>query len=85
MKQKVPTYWGAMIRGILKLKTSYSQEVINLACKRALRFNALGYQQIKKVCESGLYRQDESPENNVSFTEGYGHDLSIYDQITRNN
>lgn len=85
MEQKFPAYWGAMTRGILKLKTSYTEEVINLSCKRALRFKALGYQQIKKICESGLYRQDESPENNINFTEGYGHDLSMYDQITRNN
>lgn len=32
LEQKVPAYWGAMTRGILKLKTNYLEEVINPAC-----------------------------------------------------
>jgi hypothetical protein len=82
LEQKVPTHWNAMTRGILHLKKSFSDDIINRACKRALRFNALGYQHIKKICESGLYLQDEVPETTISYTEDYGHDLSIYDNLT---
>jgi len=81
LEEKIPAYWHTMTRGILNLKKSYSDDIINRSCKRALRFNAIGYQHIKKICESGLYRQDELPESTISYTEGYGHDLSIYDNL----
>jgi len=47
LEEKVPTHWHTMTRGILKLKKKYSDDIINRSCKRALRFNALGYQHIK--------------------------------------
>lgn len=82
LQQKVPTYWHAMTKGILHLKTKYSDDVINRSCKRAIRFEALSYQHVKRICQSGLYRQQEEPENRVSYTQEYGHDLTTYDQLS---
>lgn len=84
LEKNVPTHWHAMTRGILHLKKSFDDDIINRACKRAIRFNALSYQHIKRICQSGLYRQDESPEAQVTYTEGYGHDLRVYDNLTHN-
>lgn len=79
-----PMYWHTMTKGILNLQKSYSKQIINSACKRALRFNAIGYQHIKRICESGLYLQDELPlpESNFDQSGGFGHDLSVYDNLT---
>lgn len=84
LEKNVPTHWHAMTRGILHLKKSFDDDIINRACKRAIRFNALSYQHIKRICQSGLYRQDESLEAQVTYTEGYGHDLWVYDNLTHN-
>lgn len=84
LEKTVPTHWHAMTRGILHLKKSFDDDIINRACKRAIRFNALSYQHIKRICQSGLYRQDESLEVPVTYTEGYGHDLWVYDNLTHN-
>ncbi len=84
LEKSVPTHWHVMTRGILNLKKSFEQEVIDKACKRAIRFNAISYQQIKRICQSGLYRQDEAQQAQVNYTESYGHDLRVYDNLTHN-
>lgn len=40
LQEKIPTHWHAMTKGILNLKKTYSTQIINSACKRALQFNA---------------------------------------------
>lgn len=67
-----------MTRGIPSLKKSYSEEVINLSCKRALRFNALGYQNIKKNLNRDCTVRMKVLGTKINFTEGYGHDISLY-------
>lgn len=84
LEQKVPTHWHSMTRGILHLKKSFDDEIIDRACKRAIRFNALSYQHIKRICQTGLYRQDETQEPVITYTESYGHDLRVYDNLTPN-
>jgi hypothetical protein len=44
-----------MTKGILSLEKQYSKEIINLACARALEFDAISYQKIKAICVSGCY------------------------------
>jgi hypothetical protein len=81
LQEKLPTYWHSMTRGILHLKTKYSDDIINMACKRAIRFRAISYQHVKRICENGLYHQEEDNHPVINYTQEYGHDLKAYDQI----
>lgn len=47
--------WIQTVQGILSLKKTYSDEVINKACKRALLFNAVTYLMVKNICKKGTY------------------------------
>jgi hypothetical protein len=50
-----PNSWYQMTKGILSLEKQYSKAIINLACKRALEFDAISYKKIKAICVSGCY------------------------------
>ncbi|MBP6952785.1 MAG: IS21 family transposase [Alphaproteobacteria bacterium] len=50
-----PQDWYRIVKGILNLRKTYSDEVINLTCKRALAFGITQYRKIKRICESGCY------------------------------
>lgn len=52
---KHPYNWNRIAQGILYLAKNYSNEVINLACKRALSFNIAEYRIIKNMCQNGSY------------------------------
>jgi len=54
-KIKEQSYRGCL--GILSLQKKYGQERLNLACKRALYFNALSYKLVKKILEKELDQQ----------------------------
>lgn len=53
--QEHPRDWYLIVKGILSLRKKYSDEVINLTCKRALSFGITSYRRIKAICESGFY------------------------------
>ena len=55
IKESHPNNWTRVVAGILSLRKTYSKEVINLSCKRALAFDACQYQVIKNICLNGLY------------------------------
>lgn len=52
---KNPYDWNRSVQGIISLTKSYSAEVVNLACKRALAFNAINYKTIKNICHQRTY------------------------------
>lgn len=54
--QEHPQDWYRIVKGILSLRHQYSDEVINLACKRALAFGITHYRKVKGICESGCYQ-----------------------------
>lgn len=58
-----PTDWYRIVKGNLSLRKEYSDEVINLTCKRAMAFGITHYQKIKKICESGCYQLPISERN----------------------
>ena len=74
LEQMVPSHWYSMPRGILQLKKSFEDDIIDRTCKRAIRFNALSYQHIKRICE------DFAPElifasiskNSSKLDKGFG-------------
>ena len=53
--QKQPKDWSRTVQGVLSLLKSYPNEIINLACKRALAFGVWQYQVIKNICLNGSY------------------------------
>ena len=50
--------------GLLRLSKTYGPERLELACARALRLSAIGYQSVKNILKNGLETADlsESPE-----------------------
>lgn len=82
--EQVPTHWTPMTRGILGLRKRFGNEVIDAACRRALHYGAYSYQQVKKICENGLYHQQEDSFPPLRYSQEYGHDLDMYDRITQN-
>jgi transposase len=51
-----PHDWNRTAQGIISLARDYSPEVVDLACKRALAFNTIGYKTIKSICHNRTYR-----------------------------
>jgi len=51
-------YWSRVIHGILSLARRYGPEAVNLACKRALFYEAYGYRVIKNILEKRLHQVD---------------------------
>lgn len=55
--------------GILNLATKTGKERLNNACKRALNYDAVGYNPIKNILERGLDKEEEQPDLfNVSLS-----------------
>ena len=50
-----PWDWSRTIQGILTFTKAYPSHIIDLACKRAIAFRAIGYQIIKNILKSGSY------------------------------
>jgi transposase len=48
--------WYRTVQGILSLEKSYTKEILELACKRALAFRVYEYQTIKNICKNGSYK-----------------------------
>ena len=78
----VPTHWGPMTRGILNLRKRFTDGQIDLSCKRALHFRAFSYQQVKRICETGLYRQQYDEPVTTVYSSEYEHELGLYDRLT---
>lgn len=75
--------WIQIFRGILSLKRKYENNVINLACKRALEFKIYKYSTVKNICDNGLY--DKEKENlSINNASGYSDELKKYDYLTKN-
>lgn len=53
--KQYPHSWHPMAKGIINLQKQYTNQVINLACQRAMIFDAISYQKIKAICYSGCY------------------------------
>lgn len=55
LKDERKTAWSRPVQGILSLSKTFSPEVVNKACQRALAFDALSYRSIKNICRNGTY------------------------------
>jgi transposase len=66
-----PNMWRGQVRGILSLSKHYSDEVIDLSCKRAIHFGAHKYSQVKNICKAGTYNLPlESNEELINLKTG---------------
>ena len=81
LQKEKPQHWHRLISGIFSLRKTYSNPVIDAACKRACDFNALSYKSVKNICETGLYRSDYDANQNIENAQGFNHELSKYDQL----
>ncbi|MEA1939717.1 MAG: IS21 family transposase [Candidatus Caldatribacteriota bacterium] len=50
-----PRDWNRTIQGILSLRKTYPDKVIEAACRRALSFGVTRYSVIKNICHNGSY------------------------------
>jgi len=53
--EKKPADWSRPVQGIISLSKSFPNDIIDLACKRALAFGVCQYQIIKNICSNGSY------------------------------
>jgi len=60
-----PYHWYKTVKGILSLQKLYSNNVIELACQRALSFGIANYSKIKNICKSGSYQLPLDTFNNL--------------------
>lgn len=47
--------WPRTIKGILHLKKSYGNEIVNKACMRALHYGIGSYSKIKEIIKNNCY------------------------------
>ena len=53
--QNQKAYWFKTVQGILSLEKTYTKQIVERACKRALAFQVYEYQVIKNICKNGSY------------------------------
>jgi transposase len=75
-----PVHWYDYMKGIISLGRFYSHEEINLACKRAVMYDSISYQTVKNILDKKLHVEEQEflP---AAPSGGWGHELSMYDQI----
>jgi transposase len=47
--------WNRPVQGILSLTKTFSGDIINRSCQRALAFGAYDYHTVKNICKNGSY------------------------------
>jgi hypothetical protein len=65
--QEHPRDWNRTVQGILSLQKTYPDEVIELACKRALAFGVMKYSVIKNICHNGSYHLPLEFDKEVTY------------------
>ncbi len=51
-----PNDWNRVAKGLVNLSKLYNNDIVNLACARALEFEIFNFTKIKSICSSGAYR-----------------------------
>ena len=82
LKDIRPRHYHRMMQGVLNLAKRYGENTVELACKRAIEFNAISYLSLKRICETGLFEKEQPSKESV-LCSGYSHNLSKYDLLTK--
>jgi hypothetical protein len=53
--EDTPNQWGRKVAGILSLKKSYPDKIIEKSCKRAYYYRAPSYQMHERICKTQAY------------------------------
>ena len=80
-RQSRPIHWYDYMKGVISLCHLYSHEDINLACKRAVRYNSISYQTVKNILDKKLHIEEQQFQPSNNTLGGWGHELAVYDQI----
>jgi len=84
IKIEKPFQWHRIMSGIFHLQHTYSKEIVEKACNRALQYNTISFLSVKNICKNNLY--DKSTESlSVNISKGYAHNLKKYDLFTNLN
>ena len=65
--KEYPRDWNRTVQGILSLKKTYPDKVIEAACKRALSFGVTRYSVIKNICHNGSYNLPVEFEKEATY------------------
>jgi transposase len=84
LKEEKPYQYQRIMQGIFKLVKTYGDEIVELSCKRALKFNTISYLSVKRICELGLYAEEEVSVDSSVKCNGYAHILLKYDVMFNN-
>ena len=76
-----PYNWYRSVSGILSLQKLYSNNVIELACKRALGFGITGYRQIKSICQSGSYNLPMDLVEKQVYNDNKHNNIEIENEV----
>ncbi len=83
MMAEKPLHWKTMFKAILRLTKPYVRHIVDLACEKAILDAKHSYRHVRYILSKKLYRQQEPPPRYPKGTDGYFHDLAIYDQIAK--
>ena len=61
--EEKPNNWSRIVCGILSLKKSYPDKIIEASCKRTYHYRAASYQIVKRICRNGSYTLPLEEEN----------------------
>ncbi len=82
LRASKPYHWKNMVKGILRLKEVYSTRVIEAACLQAMEEGEHDYKRIRQICLTTTRNsQVKEPRKIPKHTNGYYHELSIYDTL----
>lgn len=82
-KKDKPRIWTQTIRGILSLRKNYDNNIIDLACKRAIEYGVCEYSTVKNICNNGLYKHQKEDLALINAA-GFSEDLKKYDNLFKN-
>lgn len=81
LKEKRPHHYHRMIQGIFNLCKKFGSSIVDAACKRANMYELHSYISVKKICEDGLF-ENNNPQPETVIAGGYYNNLKDYDTLT---
>jgi transposase len=79
IRKEKPASYHRVMQGVRNLTKSYPKETREKAFKRALKYNCIGYLQLKNILKNELYLEDDSPVSAVCG--GFDNPLKAYDEM----
>lgn len=81
VKNQKPYNWHRIMSGVFHLQYTYSKEIVDKACNRALQYKAISFLSVKNICKNNLYSKPAEALS-VNISDGFAHSLKQYDSLT---